>query len=414
MGSRAATLSCQLSARRGLAGRVGSVPRLARIIFLAMMVSFTSAQLPLCSSSSCGTCPAQMTITGSANTYKKTNLYYTCDACSNVASGGKMYIYQGYSTTTTVTNSYLWFDCSGGGWTWSYASGSCGGGQFACTNPGQYGTVAGTFPGFSSCPGSGASCSTHSHSPHAHHPHSPHTHTPHTHTPPPPPPPPQQSPPGSSSLCQAPPTSFCCYDDPDPARPNYVCPATTSCGRGVCVPATNRLCGCSGQTYCPATSTCCGSTCCPIFSHCGGDENSCACSSNAFPKPRDDLHCGSTPADVLLAAESPGYTPGAGSCGSGSEGLPPWVIAVSVGVPIAVLAIVGVLVVCCCSCGMIAARATTSQFVGGAEMRTVEVTSAAPYYDMRPNTAFLSAAQPSTAINTVPGLPVFGADGKPI
>jgi hypothetical protein len=59
---RAASVSCQHSARRGLAGRVGSVPRLARIIFLAMMVSFTSAQLPLCSSSSCGTCPAQVTI----------------------------------------------------------------------------------------------------------------------------------------------------------------------------------------------------------------------------------------------------------------------------------------------------------------------------------------------------------------
>jgi hypothetical protein len=87
---------------------------------------------------------------------------------------------------------------------------------------------------------------------------------------------------------------------------------------------------------------------------------------------------------------------------------------VSVGVPIALLAIVGVLVVCCCVICRKAARATTSQFVGGAEMRTVEVTSAAPYYDMRPNTAFLSAAQPSTAINTVPGLPVFGADGKPI
>jgi len=81
---------------------------------------------------------------------------------------------------------------------------------------------------------------------------------------------------------------------------------------------------------------------------------------------------------------------------------------VSVGVPIALLAIVGVLVVCC---SMKAARTTTSQFVGGAQMRTVEVASATTY-DMRLNTAFLSAAQPSAAINTVPGLPVFGADGK--
>ena len=93
------------------------------------------------------------------------------------------------------------------------------------------------------------------------------------------------------------------------------------------------------------------------------------------------------------------------------EGLPPWVIGVSIGVPIAVLAIIGVLVVCC---KRKAARATTSQFVGGAEMRTMELTSEAPNYDMRPNTAFLSAAQPSAAINTVPGLPVFRADGKPI
>jgi len=171
---RAASVSCQHSARRGLAGRVGSVPRLARIIFLAMMVSFTSAQLPLCSSSSCGTCPAQVTIASSTNTYKKTTRYYTCTSCSNVASGGEMYIYQGWSTSTTVTNSYLWFDCSGGGWTRSNALSSCGGGQYACTNPGQYGTDVGTFPGFTSCPGSGASCSLHSHSPHAHHPHSPH------------------------------------------------------------------------------------------------------------------------------------------------------------------------------------------------------------------------------------------------
>ena len=129
--------------------------------------------------------------------------------------------------------------------------------------------------------------------------------------------------------------------------------------------------------------------------------------------PKDELHCGSTPADVLVAARSPGYNPGAGSCGLGSkglpEGLPPWVIGVSIGVPIAVLAIIGVLVVCC---KRKAARATsTSQFVGGAELRTV---ASAPYYDMRPNSAFLSAAQPSAAINTVPGLPVFGADGKPI
>ena len=94
----------------------------------------------------------------------------------------------------------------------------------------------------------------------------------------------------------------------------------------------------------------------------------------------------------------------------------------STGVPIALLAIIGVLVVCC---KRKAARATTSQFVGGAEMRTADVASAATY-DMQLNEAFLSATQPSSqvpiaphaplaAINTVPVTTcVFGADGKPI
>ena len=116
----------------------------------------------------CGTCDSQMTITGSTYTYKKTDQYYICDACflAGGVGGRQMYIYQGWSSSTTVTNSYLWFDCSGGGWKRSIASSSCGGGQFACINPGQYGTVVDTFTGFTSCPGSGASCSLHSHSPH--------------------------------------------------------------------------------------------------------------------------------------------------------------------------------------------------------------------------------------------------------
>ena len=53
MCARAASLSCRLSARRGSAGRLGSVPRLARTIFLAMMVGFTSAQT-ICTN----TCPS--------------------------------------------------------------------------------------------------------------------------------------------------------------------------------------------------------------------------------------------------------------------------------------------------------------------------------------------------------------------
>ena len=89
--------------------------------------------------------------------------------------------------------------------------------------------------------------------------------------------------------------------------------------------------------------------------------------------------------------------------------LPLWVISCVVGVAILLLAIglaVGGLVVHLHR-RRTATRAMTSH--------TVEVaTSAAPFYDMQPNTAFLSATQPSTAINTVPGLPVFGLDGKPI
>jgi hypothetical protein len=91
---------------------------------------------------------------------------------------------------------------------------------------------------------------------------------------------------------------------------------------------------------------------------------------------------------------------------------------VSVGVPIALIAIVLVVCVLVVCRRMKAARATTSQFVGGAEMRTVEVASATTY-DMRLNEAFLSAAQPSSQSLVVAAkmpttTPVFGADGKPI
>jgi hypothetical protein len=71
--------------------------------------------------------------------------------------------------------------------------------------------------------------------------------------------------------------------------------------------------------------------------------------------------------------------------------------------------------VCCCRRRKTARQAD----VRGTQLR--EVASAAPY-DTRLNEAFLSATRPSTqvpiaplaTINTVPGLPVFGADGKPI
>ena len=91
---------------------------------------------------------------------------------------------------------------------------------------------------------------------------------------------------------------------------------------------------------------------------------------------------------------------------------------VSVGVPIALIAFVLVVCVLVVCRRMKAARTTTSQFVGGAEMRTVEVASATTY-DMRLNEAFLSAAQPSSQSLVVAAkmpttTPVFGADGKPI
>ena len=217
---------------------------------------------------------------------------------------------------------------------------------------------------------------------------------------PPSPPPPQRSPPGSSSLCQAPVGSYCCYDDP--ARPNYACSAGFSCGRGRCVPAGSVLCGCSGQTYCPAGSTCCGSTCCPIGQWCGGDANSCACSSNAFPQPRDDLHCGSTPADVLVAASSPGYVPGAGSCGSSAS--------LSSVLPSDNSTIIGVSVVCVIlALGLLAGLGVLAwnrrRAGGGRAIITqgLEVTSVA------------KAAFPATAMNSVPATtPVFGVNGKPV
>ena len=165
MCARAASLSCRLSAQRGSAGRFRSVPRLARTIFLAMMVGFTSAQictntcilagqgscddggpgaqftgycaygtdcldcgprqsrLNMCTSG-CGACtfgPVTLTY-GTPNQwaneyYYKTDRYFTCSACSGVASGGRMFVYQAYDGIYTALNAYLWFDCSNGRWT---------------------------------------------------------------------------------------------------------------------------------------------------------------------------------------------------------------------------------------------------------------------------------------------------------
>jgi hypothetical protein len=83
---------------------------------------------------------------------------------------------------------------------------------------------------------------------------------------------------------------------------------------------------------------------------------------------------------------------------------------------LAVCLLCGGLVCCCCCC-----RRKTEIQVNVRETQLREVASAAPY-DTRLNEAFLSATRPSTqvpiaplaAIQTVPGLPVFGADGEPV
>jgi hypothetical protein len=94
---------------------------------------------------------------------------------------------------------------------------------------------------------------------------------------------------------------------------------------------------------------------------------------------------------------------------------PPWAVPlIAIVSGLAVCLLCGGLV-CCCRRRKTARQAD----VRGTQLR--EVASAAPY-DTRLNEAFLSATRPSTqvpiaplaAINTVPGLPVFGADGKPM
>ena len=203
MCARAASLSCRLSARRGSAGRFGSMPLLARTIFLAMMVGFTSAQtictntcsyanqgtcddggegteftgscaygtdcadcgprretLRLCSSR-CGACgDGYVTFPSLPGKYfYKTIWWYTCSACAGVVSGGKMHIYQAYVTPDTngdVWNIYLWFDCDIGRWTISTAgeeSETCPY-EYACAGPYLAGEI--TDPAWSSCPYSGA------------------------------------------------------------------------------------------------------------------------------------------------------------------------------------------------------------------------------------------------------------------
>ena len=86
-------------------------------------------------------------------------------------------------------------------------------------------------------------------------------------------------------------TDTCCKDAPSGVE--YVCGITDSCGRGVCVPTTSSLCGCSGTQYCGITTSCCGDTCCDMFSKCTGSAGSCSCTSNTLA-PAADSQCGAT------------------------------------------------------------------------------------------------------------------------
>ena len=121
------------------------------------------SRLTLCPSASCGACtygPVTLTY-GTPNQwaneyYYKTDQYYTCSACSGVASGGRMYVYQAYDGNGNALNGYLWFDCSNGRWTRSVvgAGDSACPYQWACTGPYPTGTTI--DPVWSSCPYSGA------------------------------------------------------------------------------------------------------------------------------------------------------------------------------------------------------------------------------------------------------------------
>ena len=499
-------LSC--SARRGSAGRLGSVPRLARTIFLAMMVGFTSAQttctntcinrsdgdcddggpgaefsfcdigtdcadcgprpnrLPRCSSSGCGSCsngPLTGTVpTTGTNTnvyYFKTTYYYTCGACSGVASGGgQMHIYQAYLDTggSTSLPFYLWFDCSNGKWTVSVvpARNSDCRNQYFCPGPYPPSPITYDQYAWSSCPYSGApTCSasspppsTHVHLPHSPspHSHSPHTHTPHTHIPPSPPNP---APAGSSSradLATSPGTgwgvSCAAFDglsdisggtctckttgwpfatglqleclgqissdlavglrmdmqvcqDPMSFTPSIMIPGTGSWQQGtpgntVNIPTgVNLPLGAGGLDY--------------VITMTGRADN-----IKLTATVDACLFSACTPLLTLVQIEDQSL----GTCA------PPWTVPlVAIVSGLAVCLLCGGLVCCGCCCRKTARQAD----VRGTQLR--EVASAAPY-DTRLNEAFLSATRPSTqvpiaplaTINTVPGLPVFGADGRPI
>ena len=124
------------------------------------------SRLTLCSSG-CGACiygPVTLTY-GTPNQwaneyYYKTERWYSCPACSGVASGGRMYVYQGYDGNGIELNGYLWFDCSNGRWTRSVVgagdtvSGDTCPYQWACAGPYPTGTTI--DPVWSSCPYSGA------------------------------------------------------------------------------------------------------------------------------------------------------------------------------------------------------------------------------------------------------------------
>ena len=179
--------------------------RMARLVLVLLLCPGASASLSTCAT--CGGCStAYFTITAfpPIEYYYKTGTYQTCSACSNVASGGKMYVYQAWSSTSSLArayNAYVWFNCATGRWTRSSVT-SCSPGILDCQGPYPTGTILDSAPAWSSCPYSGAPVCPrppppppplppsppppppyppgHSHSPHSHFPHS---HSPHIHYP---------------------------------------------------------------------------------------------------------------------------------------------------------------------------------------------------------------------------------------
>ena len=122
--------------------------RMARLVLVLLLCPGASASLSTCAS--CGGCsPAYFTLPAHTNQYYyKTGTYQTCSACSNVASGGRMYVYQAWDGTgsfATEYNVYVWFNCATGRWTRSVVT-SCSPGTYDCEGPYPTGTILDSAP----------------------------------------------------------------------------------------------------------------------------------------------------------------------------------------------------------------------------------------------------------------------------